>query len=85
MYIIELFLKLKEDFKKALVDTVKANQDYFNSIKGAEISDYTVVNEEVRITKFNNGVYVVVNYGDTDYESAYGIVKANGYITGKGA
>lgn len=74
-----------ENQKSNMVDTVKANQDYFNSIKGAEISDYTVVNEDVRITKFNNGVYVVVNYGDTDYESEYGIVKANGYITGKGA
>lgn len=74
-----------ENQKSTLIDTAKANQDYFNSIKGTEIVDYVVVNENVRITKFSNGVYTVVNYGDTDYKSDYGVVSAKSYITGIGA
>lgn len=74
-----------ENQKASLIDTAKSNQEYFNSIKGAEIVDYIVVNENVRITKFSNGVYTVVNYGNTDYKSDYGVVSAKSYITGIGA
>lgn len=74
-----------ENQKEALIDTAKQASEYFGSIKGAEIIEYTVVNDDVRITEFSNGVFVVVNYGDTEYNSEYGVVKAQSYITGKGA
>lgn len=62
--------------------SVKATEEYFNSIDGQGITDYIVLNKDVRITKYSNGVYVVVNYGDSDYQSEYGLVNANDYITG---
>ena len=71
-----------ENQKEAFVNDVKATSKYFNSIKGAEISKYTIVNEYVKITEFDNGAWAVVNYGDTDYESEFGVVKAQSFITG---
>lgn len=68
--------------KSTFVDAVKEAADYFESIKGAKIIDYVVVNEDVRITTFDNGVSVVVNYGDSDYQTEFGVVKANGYMVG---
>lgn len=68
--------------KELLVKDAKENSEYFKSIKGAEINDYIVVNEDIRITKFSNGVTVVVNHGDTEYKSEYGVVSAKSYITG---
>ena len=74
-----------ENQSEALVGSVKENEKYLNSIKGATITEYTVVNKDVRITKFSNGVWVAVNYGETEADTEYGVVKANSYITGKGA
>ncbi len=68
--------------KSTFVDDVKSASDYFESIKGAKITKYTVINEDVRITEFDNGVRVAVNYGDSDYETEFGVVKANDYMIG---
>lgn len=68
--------------KGYFTDSVNSTKDYFESIKGAQISGYEIINSDVRVTKYSNGVYAVVNYGKTDYESPYGVVKANSYITG---
>lgn len=71
-----------EGQKSSFVDKVKENSDYFSSVKGAEIADYIVISKDVRLTKFNNGVWVIVNYSDADYNSQFGIVSANSFITG---
>lgn len=68
--------------KSTFVNDVKAASNYFESIKGAKITKYTVINEEVRITEFDNGIRVAVNYGDSDYETELGVVKANSYMMG---
>lgn len=71
-----------ENQKSNFVDGVKSASDYFESIKGAKIVEYTVINEDVRITGFDNGIRVIVNYGDSDYETELGVVKANSYMMG---
>lgn len=74
-----------ENQKETLVNQVLENIDYFESIKKAEIIDYIALNEDIRITKFSNGVFTVVNYGNTEYNTEYGVVSAMSYITGMGA
>ena len=59
-------------------DGVNDIAEYLDSIKGAGISDYTVINSDVRVTKFTNGVWAVVNFGDSDCQSEYGTVPARG-------
>ncbi len=57
-------------------------KDYIKSIDGATVAGYDIISADVRVTRFSNGVYAVVNYGDTAVNTAYGTVEAGGWITG---
>lgn len=66
---------------EAVVAEYKA---YFDSVNGAKIADHRIITENVRLTTFDNGVSVYVNYGDTDYTDGGITVAARDY-TVKGA
>ena len=67
--------------KDSIVKTVAEYQELFNSVKGATISNHEI-NGDVRITTFDNGVKVYVNYGESD-ETVDGVtVPALGYVKG---
>lgn len=72
-----------EGLKGSISDFVASYKPYFESIKGAKIAEYEMINDDVRISYFDNGVYTVVNYSDKVVETAYGKVLPKGYITGK--
>lgn len=76
---------IERGVKTDIVKTVAAYKDYFEQVKNAEIIDHKVINDDVRLTVFNNGVSVYVNYGDKDYAAAEGAVTAGGYLVVKGA
>ena len=69
--------------KTRILEQISSVKEYLSSIKGAKIADYTALSEDVRITRFDNGVYVAVNYGDAEASTAYGSVPAGGWITGR--
>ncbi len=70
--------------RDSIVKTVADYKDYFNSVNGAKIADHKVITEDVRVTTFDNGVTVYVNYGNRDYTDGDITVAAGGY-TVKGA
>ncbi len=51
--------------KDIIIKDIAEYKDFFYSVKGAGISDHKIISENVRMTKFDNGVTVYVNYGDT--------------------
>ncbi len=59
--------------------TVAEYKDYFESVNGAKIVKHELITEDVRLTTFDNGVSVYVNYGDTDYTVGEITVAACGY------
>lgn len=59
--------------------TVAEYKSYFDSVNGAKITDHKIINENVRLTTFDNGVSVYVNYGTTDYTDGNVTVAARGY------
>ncbi len=68
---------------KAMIESTYGNiKDYLKSIDGATVAGYDILSTDVRVTRFSNGVYTVVNFGDTAVETAYGTVEAGGWITG---
>ncbi len=69
--------------KDDIIATVDEYEEFFNSVKGAKISDHKVITEKVRITTFDNGVKVYVNYGDTDATVDGVTVPALGYVPAK--
>lgn len=69
------------DNKTFIQSCIQESKSYLSKVAGATIADHQRLSENVVKTTFSNGVSVYVNYGDTDYKSDAGIVKANGFIT----
>ena len=68
----------------SIIDTVKGIKDYISSVEWATITEYIRLGDSASVTKFSNGVYAVVNMGDTEIVTDYGNVPAKSYITGRG-
>ncbi len=71
-----------EGNKERIVETVNGVKEYLQSIEGATITEYVNLTDDVTVTTFSNGVYAVVNTGETDASTAYGDVAAGTWITG---
>lgn len=70
--------------KELIKKSVEENSDYYNAVKGAKIKNHYCLTDEVKVTEFDNGVVVYVNYSDDTYESPFGSVKSGSYIYSKG-
>ena len=66
--------------KEKIVETVNEVNEVLEKISDATISQHVVLENGLRITKFDNGITVAVNYGDdiADYQGAQ--VAAKDYI-----
>ncbi len=80
-YVRGLNSALYEDNKLFIQSCIQESKSYLSKVAGATIADHTRINKSVVKTTFSNGVTVYVNYGDTDYKSDIGTVKANGFLT----
>lgn len=56
--------------------------DYLKSVRGAEITDFQMIGDEVSLTRFDNGVFAVVNYGSDTAQTEFGEIPAGEWITG---
>lgn len=56
-----LYSSLYSANKAAIVETVSQYADYYAAIKGATIKDYTVLDNNVTVTTFDNGVVAYTN------------------------
>ncbi len=70
--------------REDIENIVTEYKGYFDSVNGAKIKNHVVITENVRMTEFDNGVKVYVNYGRTDYTDGDITVAARNY-TVKGA
>lgn len=68
--------------KQRIIDSVNQLKEYLESVKDASVAEY-LMDEEVRVTIFDNGVYAAVNYGEGEAYTAYGYVPPHGFITGR--
>lgn len=74
-----LHASLYEDNKTLINEYVTEGKDFLTSVAGATITRHEYLTAEVTKTMFSNGVTVIVNFGDTDYQSELGLVKAQGF------
>jgi len=70
--------------KDEIINTVSGVKNYLESIEGATVTDYIRLSETASVTKFDNGVFTVVNFSDKEITTDYGKVPAKNYITGRG-
>lgn len=73
-----------EGNKEEIVNTVSDVKDYLKSVEGATVNDYVRLSDTASVTKFDNGVFTVVNFSDVEITTDYGKVPARSYITGRG-
>ena len=69
-----------EDNVKLIEDCVNEGKAFLTSVAGKTISNHQYVAKNVTKTVFENGVTVYVNFGDTDYTSDIGVVKAQSFL-----
>lgn len=74
-----------DGIKDSIINDVQGMSDYLKAVNNAEINDYILINNDVRVVKFNNGVYTVVNFSEKEIETDYGTVQAKSYIYGREA
>lgn len=65
------FSLIKDDIKSLS----SAAEELLNAVEGCTIADYIIVNDDVRITEFSNGVSVTVNFSNEEYVTENGTVK----------
>ena len=70
--------------KEEITNTVCGVKGYLSSVKGAEIKDYLRLSDTASVTRFDNGVYTVVNFGEKEIVTEFGNVPAKSFITGRG-
>ena len=80
-YMRGLNRSLYSDNKDMISSYVAQSKDYLTKVAGATIKKHVLLNDDVVKTVFSNGVTVIVNYGDKDYNSELGTVKALSFIT----
>ena len=61
-----------EGLKDETVNTAKKTEKLLKNLGNAKIKSYEIINDELRITRFDNGMTVAVNYSDSSvlFESA---------------
>lgn len=69
-----------ESNKETVAKMVKEYSNCYKSVCGAKIKGYDIVENNVRKTTFDNGSVIYVNYGDTSYQTADGVVEAKDYL-----
>ena len=81
-YMEGLNASLYIDNKATIESYVSEAKDYLNSVAGSTIKSHTYLADKVTRTVFDNGVSVIVNFGEKDYVSEeYGTVKAENFVT----
>ncbi len=68
------------DNKDVILAYAREYKGLYADISGQTITDHKILTKDVRVTTYSNGVKVYVNYSDTDYKTADGIVTATGYL-----
>ena len=57
---------LYSDNKEDIIENIENYSELFSKIASAKISEHTVISDNARKTVFDNGITVLVNYGETD-------------------
>ena len=71
---------LFSDWSEEAAKTYREVQDILRRITGEAIVSHRFLTENVRQTAFKGGIRITVNYGNEEYDSPDGVVKANGYL-----
>ena len=72
------------EIKDGMFSDMQRLSDYYKKVNGAHISEHRLLAKNLRMTAFDNGVVVYVNYGDLPLDSPVGTIEANDFVVAKG-
>ncbi|MBP5249652.1 MAG: hypothetical protein J6Z46_06575 [Lachnospiraceae bacterium] len=81
----QLFSSTYADWEDTLIDTYKEFKENLSCVYGKQITDHTIISEDVRKIGYENGYVVYVNYGEKDASADGYTIPARGYIVTGGA
>jgi hypothetical protein len=61
---------------------IKEADEFYKAISSSKIISNDVVNEDLRVTVFDNGVKLFVNYGEAAYETEFGEIEPLSFVFG---
>lgn len=67
-----LYGTVYEDNKATILNAIKLYSDYYEKIKNASIERYTMLDNNVSLTEFDNGVKLYVNYSENTVNTPLG-------------
>lgn len=68
------------DNKEVILKYAKQYKSLYADISGQTIVDHKIITKDVRVTTYSNGIKVYVNYSNTEYKTADGVVAAMGCL-----
>jgi hypothetical protein len=71
-----LYGTVYEDNKATILNAIKLYSDYYEKIKNASIERYTMLDNNVSLTEFDNGVKLYVNYSENAVVTPFGELSA---------
>ena len=81
----QLFSSTYADWEDTLIDSYKEFNENLSCVYGKQITDHTIISEDVRKIGYENGYVVYVNYGEKDASADGYTIPARGYIVTGGA
>ncbi|MBR7133749.1 MAG: hypothetical protein IKD04_09495 [Clostridia bacterium] len=80
----DFYNSVYSELKDKLVANVAKLSDYYKKTDGAHITAHELLSEALRMTEFDNGVTVYVNFGDEAVISPAGRVEAKSFLVAEG-
>lgn len=72
------------DLKAVISQNIQRLSSYYEKIANAHIVSNKIINDNVRVTEFDNGIMVYVNYGDTQFKTSDVLVAPKDYLIKEG-
>lgn len=69
-----------DDWKESAADIIAACQADLQGLNSLRITDHQILDADNRLTVYENGAKVYVNYGTEDYQAGGVLVPARGYV-----
>lgn len=69
-----------EDIKEDIISTTKELSEYYDKINKANILNHSIIDSDLRLTEFDNGIKIYVNYSANEKQTKHGVVKANSWL-----
>ena len=78
----EFYNSVFDDVRDVIIQNAKQLAEYYEKTNGAVIAKHSILANGLRLTEFDNGTAVYVNFGDAEADTPFGTVPAGGYVTG---